>query len=279
MIHRCAGLVALVLCFSPLSVEAGYLVIQSDPNLAYDDAKCINGGDQVDVYVVYIPTTDDAVARRVQFKVPLPPCVSIERRRDFFVLPGIGSSENDVVVDFLGCPSAPIHILTIRLFGVTVNSACCEWRALSVNNYSRIPGWDCDGNALEMNTLPAWLSNQPCAFIAPNTPYPGDGSTIDSLHTDLTWDSQAPHACSAGDAVVQNVYFGTDSGALTLYPNATMPFDADNLLPTTTYYWRVETTTAAGAGPYPGPLWSFATPAALATRQRTWGAVKALYRR
>ena len=262
----------------PLPARAGYLAIQSDPALDYNSAKCVNGAAQVDVHVVWVPTTGDQV-RRVQFAVLAPAsCVSIAGRRDVHVLPTLGNSEVDIVVDLLGCPTVPTHVLTIHLVGLDVRSNCCPWRVTSPEGYALVNAWDCDGIAVQVQTRALWFATEPCEFVPPHTPDPADGTVIDSLSTVLQWQSTGGPGCIAGDELTHNVYFGTDPGALAPHPGAAAPFHVTGLLPGVTYYWQVEATTPNGAGPYPGPLWSFNTSTSLASRRSTWGGIKALFR-
>jgi len=258
--------------------RAGYLAIQSDPVLDYNSAKCVNSAAQVEVHVVWVPTPGDQV-RRIQFAVLAPgSCVSLVGRRDVHVLPTVGNSDIDIVVDLLGCPTVPTHVLTIRLLGLDVHSNCCSWRATSPEGYALVGAWDCDGIAVQVQTRALWFATEPCAFVPPHTPDPADGAVIDSLSTVLQWQSTGGPVCIAGDELVHNVYFGTDPGALVPHTGAVAPFDVTGLLPGVTYYWQVEATTPNGAGPYPGPLWSFTTPPSLASRRSTWGGIKALFR-
>jgi hypothetical protein len=273
------GVMALAVGLSATPALAGYLVIQTDPNLDYASAKCLNSTPEVDVYFVYVPLPGEPLVRRIQFAAPTPTgCVSISARKDIPVLPGSGDSSFDIVVDLLGCPPVPTHVLTVRLSNVVVSGDCCDWRPLNTYGGSLISAWDCDGNPVLVQSRPVWFSTQPCAFVAPHSPQPADGAAIDSLSTSLQWESAGGPECGLGDVLIHNLYFGTDPNALIKFVDAGSPYPVGNLLAGTTYYWRVEATTYNSAGPYPGPLWSFTTPAATATEQSTWGRIKSIFR-
>ena len=89
-------------------------------------------------------------------------------------------------------------------------------------------------------------------------PNPPDGAIGVSVTADLSW--------TAGrGATSHDVYFGSDLCALPLV--ATQPVGQDSydppgdLIPGTTYYWRIDEVNDAGPPPgnWPGDLWSFTT--------------------
>ncbi|MDH4038451.1 MAG: hypothetical protein OEX18_14610 [Candidatus Krumholzibacteria bacterium] len=272
------GAMALAVGLYATPTLAGYLIIQTDPNLDYASAKCLNSAAEVDVYFIYVPQPGDPAVRWIQFAAPTPTgCVSIGSRKDIPVLTKSGDSSVDILVD-LGCSPVTTHLLTVRLSNVVVSGDCCGWRPLNTHGGTSIDAWDCDGNLVLLQSRGVWFSTQPCAFVAPHTPSPADGETIGALETDLEWQSAGGPECGLGDVLIHNLYFGTDPDALIEHVDAGSPYPVSNLLPGTTYYWRAEATTYNNAGPYPGPLWSFSTPQATGTEQTTWGRIKSLFR-
>ncbi|MGD0784959.1 MAG: LamG-like jellyroll fold domain-containing protein [Sedimentisphaerales bacterium] len=94
---------------------------------------------------------------------------------------------------------------------------------------------------------------------------PIPGSTDVKIDTDVNW-------VPAAGVVSQNVYFGTNPGALNLIPtnpenhtpglnivynNKLKPGDSNALALSTIYYWAVDSD--FGSGPVDGPSWSFTT--------------------
>jgi len=86
-------------------------------------------------------------------------------------------------------------------------------------------------------------------------PLPGDGQIGQSILSKLQW--------IAGNAAASNghhVYLGTSPGTLADKGTVTDPnFDPGELLPSTTYYWRVD---EINGGTTTGDVWSFTTGAA-----------------
>jgi hypothetical protein len=84
-----------------------------------------------------------------------------------------------------------------------------------------------------------------------STPVPPNGSTTAKPDCDLMW-------LAGYDAVSHDIYFGTQSGNLTSQGNQALLdniFDPGTLTEGQTYYWRIDTVTAAGT--ITGDEWSF----------------------
>jgi hypothetical protein len=113
--------------------------------------------------------------------------------------------------------------------------------------YWRVDEVDADGTVFEGDV---WsFSMMPLEAHFPS-PYDGKGNVM--LDAQLSW--------TAGkDAIMHNVYFGTDAAALV--PVSMMQMDATYdpgpLEKATTYYWRVDE--FAGVATNAGPVWSFTT--------------------
>ncbi len=131
--------------------------------------------------------------------------------------------------------------------------------AYSTQYYWRVDAQDANGTT----PSPVWsftTAAAPCvaAPTTPCTPVPVAGGTDLAIDTDLAW--------SCGDSqcalpVTYHVYFGTDSGALTLAGSpSSKSFDLPTLAYQTNYYWRVDAQDANGTTP--SPVWSFTTTAA-----------------
>ncbi len=107
-----------------------------------------------------------------------------------------------------------------------------------------------------------WLAGPPPGQAS--NPNPADGALGVDIAADLSW--------TPGDvAALHEVYFGSDPFALPLV--GTQPVGQDSydppgdLIPGTTYYWRIDEVNDAGPPPgnWPGVLWSFTTIALEAT--------------
>lgn len=93
-----------------------------------------------------------------------------------------------------------------------------------------------------------------------SAPFPAHNATSVRGNILLTW-------LPASNMVLQAVYFGTNSPG-ELRVNTTNSYFAPNsLLPGTTYFWRVDTTTASGV--ITGQVWSFTT-AAMVSHTYEW---------
>ena len=90
----------------------------------------------------------------------------------------------------------------------------------------------------------------------PGNPTPTNGSTSVDINQDLAW-------AAAVDADSHDVYFGTNPlpGAAEFQGNQSATnFEPGMLIPSTTYYWRIDEVNAYGTTP--GATWSFQTAAA-----------------
>jgi hypothetical protein len=276
MAVKSIAICVLALALSPLPLAAGDLMMYSDLDFSKRSTKCFNGGTAVDVHFVYVPSVHDGAEpiSGIQFRIPTPECMVVPVRVDIRVQPNtVGNSETGVTVVFSGCMSAPVHVLTVRLFSVNVLQGCCAFTPLDAI------AMDCAGNEIAVQALPAYFGNEPCDFDAPHSPTPADGATISSLNTTLQWQAawNIP-SCDLGDVRMDNVYFGTNPVALAKYTDVGASWPVTGLSAGVTYYWRGELTTINGAGPYQSPLWSFTTEGALTATPSTWGHIKALYR-
>ncbi|MHC4570122.1 MAG: hypothetical protein ACYTE3_30735, partial [Planctomycetota bacterium] len=112
--------------------------------------------------------------------------------------------------------------------------------------YWRVDAVDADGVAVEG---PVWsLSTLP---LEAHFPSPADGAS-NAVSLELSW-------TPGKDAIMHDVYYGTDPAALPEVSKMQMgtTYDPGPLDPDTTYYWRVDEFTPAGT--ITGPVWSFST--------------------
>jgi len=259
--------IPLMLSFAPRAAPAGTLGIYAD-TLAV--SNYLTSMLFVDLHVVY---TGDPSIQALQFTVATPTCNTIFGRFDIPVSTMIGASESGVMINLGACATSPVHVLTIRVLPYEIFEYCCAWLPVDIAVV------DCDGNDVPFTApAPGWLTEEPCEFVAPHSPWPADGAVNVPLTVDLDWESRGAPACDLGDALIHRLYFGTDPEALTTYWDVGPPFTVSGLLHGTRYYWQAVGTTYNGAGPYPGPLWTFTTKWPVAAERTTWGRIKALYR-
>ncbi|HEX6791908.1 MAG TPA: hypothetical protein VF247_11410, partial [Candidatus Krumholzibacteria bacterium] len=72
------------------------------------------------------------------------------------------------------------------------------------------------------------------------------------------------------------LFFGTSPDPPELGYGTVSPSPIGPLQPETTYYWRILARRFCLSGA--SPVWSFTTGKGVATKQSTWGGIKALYR-
>ncbi len=84
----------------------------------------------------------------------------------------------------------------------------------------------------------------------PSTPNPVTASTNSNTNLRLTW--------NASNATGYDIAFGTNPAALATYTITTAYWDALNLTPYTTYYWKVRSHNSLGYSDW-SPLWTFTT--------------------
>ncbi len=105
-------------------------------------------------------------------------------------------------------------------------------------------------DAPDRTEITSYYFSQP---LEAQNPVPEDGSLLTPLEvTTLEWFGETRIATS------QDVYFGEDPGAMTLFttvPGGTNTIDAPPLDADKTYYWQVKRTD--GTDVYEGPVWSF----------------------
>jgi hypothetical protein len=270
------GMIVIFVLFNPCAVWAqGVIGIHGEPT---GQALCVMPSLPVQEY--YVVYTGGPPIQSVEFSAPIPvDCLTPSSQwiDDVAVFPNtVGDSQNGVVVDFGQCFSPPIHVLTIQVVHLPIPEPdCCPWEiegALAI---------DCNGQSVSWSQTRGYLNSYVCnPVLPPHTPSPPDGATSVSLAANLEWQwHPGPVGCELGDVLVFTISWGIDPNNLTTLFDQGPPFPVPGgLQPNTQYYWQAASTTYNGAGPFPGPLWSFTTEGSVATEARTWGRIKALYR-
>jgi hypothetical protein len=110
------------------------------------------------------------------------------------------------------------------------------WRIDEVNSVGGVT----TGDVWSFSTLSGLASN----------PNPANAAINVSITQNLSW-TAAPNADS------HNVYFGTSSPGTLQGNQTTTTFNPGTLIPSTTYYWRIDE--VVGSETLPGTVWSFTT--------------------
>jgi hypothetical protein len=119
----------------------------------------------------------------------------------------------------------------------------------------------------------------------PQNVTPPDGATEVSINPTMTCTWTAPQHCPEGiGLVIYSVHLGTDPDNLEFVAGQDYnEVHVGPLLPSTTYYWRMRVWddfwNCPGNEASWSPLMSFTTAAPVETEARTWGSVKADYRK
>ncbi len=112
----------------------------------------------IPIYVVYRFAEDVA---RVEFSAPLPSCATgITYLFDEPVWPStVGNSQSGVTVDFGGCLSSSIHVLTIYVFGQGLTPACCYYPVMPHSGTGQARVMDCAGAWSEADIQPTFIND------------------------------------------------------------------------------------------------------------------------
>jgi endonuclease/exonuclease/phosphatase (EEP) superfamily protein YafD len=129
--------------------------------------------------------------------------------------------------------------------------------AIELDSRNSVNPWPSDHRAV----LAVFRLTPPVLGSAPSTPTPANASPQAPLTSLLTW-------LPASNMLSQAVYFGTNTPGSFRTNTTNSFFNPGKLLPTTTYYWRIDTTVSTGV--LTGPVWSFTTAEAIPPQSYEW---------
>ncbi len=102
----------------------------------------------------------------------------------------------------------------------------------------------------DVNFVGTYVDHAP---FPPSNPFPSDGAINIATSVTLKWSDSDPD----GDTLTYDLYLGTSPTPPLKVSNLTAPSYTVNLLPSTTYYWKV--VASDGIKTSSGPVWSFKT--------------------
>lgn len=205
-------------------------------------------------------------AAGVSFAAPVPANSGLTYVGESSTFATTGNSQTGVTVGFGSClfPSTPIVVMTMYLVRTSGGEACARYTLASPPVFQP-EFYDCEFALWPLRTGDGVILNWDGACYEVAHPNPPDDASNVPLVTSLEWTE--PFVCNPmlrGDPFVR---FGTSADP-PFFALGYSPIPVGPLAPMTTYYWSVDS----------GPVWSFTTTEKVATRQSTWGAIKALYR-
>lgn len=118
--------------------------------------------------------------------------------------------------------------------------------SIELDERNSINPWPSDHRAV----LSTFTLNPPPQFNKASLPTPANAATNISQSPTLIW-------LSGSNAISHAVYFGTSGPNILLTNTSSTSVAPANLLPATTYFWRVDESTATGT--VTGDVWSFTT--------------------
>jgi hypothetical protein len=240
----------------------------------------------VPVYVVH--TGSDGTAGS-KFAAPLPSCWqgAVHLFDDVQTPVSIGDSQSGIEIAYGRCVEGAIHILTIWVVSPGTTEDCCPYSILPhpAAASGEVESIDCTGEYEYAGANDAVVSTSNfcgCGPAAPpgiENPAPPDSAAGVPLVAQLAWDPASVRN------PVYRVRFGTNPPLLPIIADglAVTTADPGPLQPSTMYYWQVEG--CPDQIPPPpnepcaySPIWRFTTTGTVPTDDRTWGAIKALFR-
>jgi hypothetical protein len=187
-------------------------------------------------------------------------------------------------ITWVGCEADPTLVLftieTLNVSDASGASVSIEQHAFPSDQQCSVLYHSCSGQAFTSTCVPgsSLLVNQGSS-TPPANPSPTHASTGVATSSQLAWSTGHPGSECAIGISEHRVYLGTNNdppliGIVSPLDNTV--FDPGVLLPSATYYWRVEAIDT-GFG-ITGPLWSFTTQDPVAVAGQKWARVKQLYR-
>lgn len=228
----------------------------------------------------------------VRFSAPLPDCVdnAVINVEPLYGYAMTGNLEDGIEINFGDCVQTG-DVLRIDFGPAPAQTLCCPYPIQPHPDYGQIQLIDCNDQIV----VPAWTTtlnftspgyDGDCgvAFAFPaQDPVPVNGATAAPTSGDLQWAQYGYVGCTIFGTDRYDVYFGSTPdpplvASLTPIEAGFPPHtNVGPLEPETTYYWRIDGT-RDGKAFIQSPLWSFTTSGLVATKQTTWGGIKALYR-
>jgi hypothetical protein len=200
---------------------------------------------------------------------------------DTWTFPGaVGNSNTGVTIDFGGCETSPLHVLTALVIVGAKNQG--DWIVIDITSD------DCTGQLSNWIGSACTIVSDVCEVQIPTDPSPPDGATDIPSDTDLSWSLIVPRDCPLQGVPAAFVYLGTTPDPPRAWPNMIYPatefhppYYGITLLPNTTYYWKIEgfqDNPSKGEHTF-SPVWFFTTGGGVVpVKTNTWGAIKSLYR-
>jgi hypothetical protein len=268
----CFVLAVIVSVASP--ARATYLRLAADVTGTSCEIADPGDGGVVHVYVLLREAAD---VTGVMFSAPVPEAAGLVHAADNSTFLINGSSQAGAAVGFGACIYGSVTVMEMVFVRVGTGASCVEYYLGPYQPYGaeyttcsfgpNMPLLLADGVVLNATAS--------CGSLVPiSNPDPPDGQPGVELSTQLSW-RNAYYVCNAPLLTVTegDLYFGTTPDP----PHVgwvSSPYAVGPLLPDTQYFWKIR-------NEYPyvfSPVWSFTTTNSVATKQTTWGAIKALYR-
>ena len=263
---------------SPIAFTVSFIVspaLAQTPSIGlYTDSSggvCSFSGDapgMVSAYVVVRPNGTDF--RAVQFAAPVPGCFAATFVGD--VVPNgvlaIGSSQTGISLTLSTCAVQPVQVLEIQYLRLGGSTPCCPYPVVADPSAGEVIAVDCIFQQVSASGLTSrFNADGSCACegnsppVPPLDPFPLDGDpSVKVSIGSLTWSATDVD----GDALVYDVYLGTQSSPPIAATALSAPAYATELSALTQYHWRVVARDSHGAETT-GPEWTFTTKAAIPT--------------
>ena len=257
------------------------LLLSTDPDFFYCQ---LNAGNVTPtIYVIWSNWSGEAT--RVAFGAALSPGSGYTAYYTGSSFDVTGDMDSGFIVDLGSCLQGSANVMA---FFLAPTSAVGNWTSAVGNcptfqltphpSYAGIRYFDCDDvpHRAERSTgMRLKLTGTCDVASAPYDPYPADGATDVPVSINLEWSFDVPQ-CGDISGREDYIYFGTSPNPPFLDIWGGEPYPLQPLQPSTTYYWKVRTRAYGLLGT--SPVWNFTTTSTVATKQTTWGAIKALYR-
>lgn len=274
--HRIALMVlALTIAITPLRADAHpQLLLSTDPGAFY----CELGATNFSPTIYVILSNWSGEAKRLAFGAALSPNSGYTVYHAGSSFSMTGDMDSGFIVDLGSCYQGSASVMAFSLILTSEFGNCPSFQLTPHPSYGGIRYFDCDETPRRAERSTGMRLNPAgtCSVAsAPYDPYPPNGATDVPLSISLEWSFDLPR-CGDISGREDNIYFGTqpDPPFLDIWGGEPYPMQA--LQPSTTYYWKVRTRAYGLMGA--SPIWSFTTTSTVATKQTTWGAIKALYR-